>query len=66
LASDGIRFAPDPITATVCRRATQDEARHVAFRMSHIRDHMLAQPGLRYPLMNAVRQRHDALRTRQD
>jgi hypothetical protein len=56
------RFAPDPITATVCRRAAQDEARHVAFGMSHIRDHMLAQPGLRDSLMNAVRQRHEALR----
>ena len=56
------RFAPDPITAAVCRRAAQDEARHVAFGMSHIRDHMLAQPGLRDSLMNAVRQRHEALR----
>jgi hypothetical protein len=56
------RFAPDPITATVCRRAAQDEARHVAFGMSHIRDHMLTQPGLRDSLMNAVRQRHEALR----
>ncbi|HEY3838149.1 MAG TPA: ferritin-like domain-containing protein [Bryobacteraceae bacterium] len=56
------RFAPDPITAAVCRRAAQDEARHVAFGMSHIRDHMLAQPGLREALMNAVRERHEALR----
>jgi hypothetical protein len=60
------QFAPDPITAAVCQRAAQDEARHVAFGMSHIRDHMLAQSGLRDSLMNAVRQRHEALTIRLD
>jgi hypothetical protein len=56
------RFAPDPITATVCRLAAQDEARHVAFGMSHVREHRQADPSLRDSLMNAVRRRHEALR----
>jgi len=56
------RFAPDPVTAAVCRLAAQDEARHVAFGMSHIREHINAEPSLRESLMNAVRQRHEALR----
>jgi hypothetical protein len=56
------RFAPDPVTSTVCRLAAQDEARHVAFGMSHLREHLQASPSLAGALMNAVRQRHDSLR----
>ncbi len=56
------RFAPDPVTAAVCRLAAQDETRHVAFGMAHIREHMKAEPELRESLMNGVRRRHDALR----
>lgn len=56
------RFAPDPITAKVCRLAAQDEARHVAFGMSHLREHIGADPSLREVLTNAVRKRHEALR----
>ena len=55
------RNAPDPITAAVCRLAAQDEARHVAFGMAHLRDHITADPSLRSTLMNAVRRRHEAL-----
>jgi TusA-related sulfurtransferase len=55
------RFAPDPVTARVCRLAAQDEARHVAFGMSHLREHINADPSLRDVLTNAVRRRHDAL-----
>lgn len=55
------RFAPDPITARVCRLATQDEARHVAFGMSHLRAHIEAKPEVRESLANAVRERHEAL-----
>src|SRR6185369_13619635 len=51
------RFAPDPITATVCRLAAQDEARHVAFGMSHLREHIPADPGLLDVLTNAVHRR---------
>jgi TusA-related sulfurtransferase len=56
------RFAPDPVTAAVCRLAAQDEARHVAFGMSHLREHLEAAPSLAGTLMNAVRQRHESLR----
>ena len=55
------RFAPDPVTAAVCSLAAQDEARHVAFGMSHLREHIRAEPSLRGSLMNAVRRRHAAL-----
>jgi hypothetical protein len=55
------RFAPDPVTAAVCRLAAQDEARHVAFGISHLRQHISEQPSFREELANAVRQRHDAL-----
>jgi hypothetical protein len=56
------RFAPDPVTAAVCRLAAQDEARHVAFGMSHLREHIRAQPAVREMLGIAVRRRHEELR----
>ncbi|HZT39186.1 MAG TPA: hypothetical protein VFA28_14940 [Bryobacteraceae bacterium] len=56
------RHAPDPVTAAVCRLAAQDEARHVAFGMAHLREHILADPSIRGTLMDAVRRRHEALR----
>ena len=40
------RFAPDPVTEAVCRMAAQDEARHVAFGMSHLREHIDHDAGL--------------------
>lgn len=54
-------FAPDAITAAVCRLAAQDEARHVAFGMSHLREHILQEPALKERLSNAVHRRHDEL-----
>lgn len=56
------RHASDPVTATVCRLAAQDEARHVAFGMAHLREHIAQDPGIRPKLANAVRRRHDVLR----
>jgi hypothetical protein len=56
------RFAPDPVTAAVCRLAAQDEARHVAFGMSHLREHLNVNPSIRELLSNAVRRRHEMLR----
>jgi hypothetical protein len=56
------RVAPDPVTAAVCRLAAQDEARHVAFGMAHLRQHIGTDHGLLGVLANAVRRRHDALR----
>jgi hypothetical protein len=56
------RRAPDPVTAAVCRLAAQDEARHVAFGMAHLREHIASDPGMLPALAAAVRRRHDALR----
>ena len=56
------KFAPDPITARACRLAAQNEARRGAFGMSHLREHINAQPSLREVLANAVRRRHESLR----
>lgn len=56
------RVAPDPVTSAVCRLAAQDESRHVAFGMSHLREHIQREPSTRQTLMNAVRRRHETLR----
>jgi hypothetical protein len=56
------RHAPDPVTAAVARLAAQDEARHVAFGMAHLREHIAQDPPMRLRLAAAVRQRHEALR----
>jgi hypothetical protein len=55
------RHAPDPVTAAVCRLAAQDEARHVAFGLAHLRRHTALDPGVLPKLATAVRNRHDAL-----
>jgi TusA-related sulfurtransferase len=55
-------YAPDPVTAAVTRLAAQDEARHVAFGLAHLREHIRSEPGLVSRLANSVRRRHDALR----
>ena len=54
--------APDPVTAAVTRLAAQDEARHVAFGLAHLRDHIQSDPAVSVRLANSVRRRHDALR----
>jgi hypothetical protein len=56
------RYAPDPVTAAVARLAAQDEARHVAFGLAHLRQHLSRDPGLRPRLADAIHRRHDALR----
>ena len=56
------RYAPDPVTAAVARLAAQDEARHVAFGLAHLGQHLEREPGFRPRLADAVRRRHDALR----
>jgi hypothetical protein len=53
--------APDPVTRQVARLAAQDEARHVAFGLAHLRRHLDADPALRPRLAAAVQRRHDAL-----
>ncbi len=54
--------APDPVTREVARLAAQDEARHVAFGLAHLRRHLEHDPGLRGQLALAVERRHEQLR----
>jgi hypothetical protein len=56
------RYAPDPVTATVARLAAQDEARHVAFGLAHLGQHLTREPDFRPRLADAIRRRHDVLR----
>jgi len=56
------RYAPDPVTAAVARLAAQDEARHVAFGLAHLGQHLTREPDFRPRLADAIRRRHDALR----
>jgi hypothetical protein len=56
------RHAPDPVTAAVTGLAARDEARHVAFGLAHLGQHLAADPGLGPRLADAIRRRHDALR----
>jgi hypothetical protein len=55
-------YAPDPVTEAVTRFAAQDEARHVAFGLAHLRDHIHSDPAVGSRLANSVRRRHDVLR----
>ena len=57
------RHAPDPVTAAACRLAAQDEARHVAFGMAHLREHIAQDAGTLVKLANAVRRRHYTLQS---
>jgi len=56
------QYAPDPVTASVARLAAQDEARHVAFGLAHLSQHLSSDAGLRPRLAEAIRRRHEALR----
>jgi hypothetical protein len=53
--------APDPVTARIAHLSLQDEARHVAFAMGHLGEHLREEPGLRPSLAASVRRRHDVL-----
>lgn len=53
--------APDPVTKQVCHLAAQDEARHVAFGLSHLQRHVEQDNTLRARLAAAIHQRHQAL-----
>ena len=56
------QYAPDPVTASVARLAAQDEARHVAFGLAHLGQHLMTDVSLRPRLADAIRRRHEALR----
>jgi TusA-related sulfurtransferase len=51
------RYAPDPVTADVVRRARADESRHVAFGVEHARLFLAADPERGSVLRQAVEQR---------
>jgi len=53
--------APDPVTREISRLAAQDEARHVAFGLSHLAEQAARDPGLLDRLEDAIRSRHDVL-----
>lgn len=52
---------PDPITRQVCRLSGVDEARHVAFGLSHLVRHVRLEPALRGSLRAAIERRHGQL-----
>ena len=56
------RHAPDPVTRAVARLAANDEARHVAFAVAHLRESARHDPRLLDRLAQSVHSRHDALR----
>lgn len=53
--------APDPVTREICHRVRQDEARHVAFGVAHLRRQSEVDGTLPARLRAAVERRHDAL-----
>ena len=53
--------APDPVTREIARLTAQDEARHVAFGLAHLRRHAERDTGLLERLASSVHRRHDAL-----
>jgi hypothetical protein len=55
------RWAPDSVTAQVAHLVLQDEARHVAFALGHLGEHLAADPRYRDRLRAATERRHDAL-----
>jgi hypothetical protein len=55
-------YAPDPVTSAVAKLAAQDEARHVAFSVAHLAQHLSTDSSLRPRLAEAVHRRNDALR----
>jgi hypothetical protein len=56
------QYAPDPVTAAVAKLSAQDEARHVAFSVAHLTQHLNSDSSLRPLLAGAVRRRNDVLR----
>jgi len=55
------RCAPDTLTARVTHLALQDEARHVAFALGHLGEHVTTDARTRDRLRAAVERRHDVL-----
>jgi hypothetical protein len=55
------KHAPDPVTRQIARLTAQDEARHVAFGLAHLKRHTVFDPGLLPRLQAAVERRHETL-----
>ncbi|MES2877852.1 MAG: ferritin-like domain-containing protein [Pseudomonadota bacterium] len=53
--------APDPVTRQIALLAARDEARHVAFGMTHLMARLEEEPEFRTRLAQAVQSRNDAL-----
>lgn len=53
--------APDPVTRQIAMLAARDEARHVAFGMTHLMARLDQEPAFRTRLVLAVQARNDAL-----
>jgi hypothetical protein len=53
--------APDPVTRQIAMLAARDEARHVAFGMTHLMARLEQEPEFRTRLALAVQARNDAL-----
>ncbi|HUR02172.1 MAG TPA: hypothetical protein VM347_06520 [Nonomuraea sp.] len=53
--------APDPVTRQIVTLVHQDEARHVAFGMGHLREQSRRDPAFTARLRGAIERRHDAL-----
>jgi len=55
------RYAPDPITAEIVRRARLDEGRHVAYGIAHVREVLRRKPEKERDLIAAAEERSSAL-----
>ncbi len=55
------QYAPDPVTARITQLVLGDEARHVAFALGHLGEHVATHHGQRDRLRAALERRHDAL-----
>jgi len=56
-------YAPDPVTAEICRRARVDESRHVHFGMAHVRYYLTQDPAHYGELLATVRERAAFMRS---
>lgn len=51
--------APEHVTRKIVQLARQDEARHVAYGIAHVRSQLERQPGLIHSLFDTIEQRRD-------
>ncbi len=55
------RYAPDPVTDEIARRARLDEGRHVAYGIAHVREQLRTEPAREADLVAAAEERAVAL-----